>query len=29
MHSDYKEPAKGGIAGTPTGIKIKENIKNI
>lgn len=29
MHSDYKETAKGGIAGTPTGIKIKENIKNI
>jgi len=28
MHSDFKETARGGIAGTPTGIKIKENIKN-
>ena len=29
MHSDYRETARGGIAGTPTGKKIKENIKNI
>ncbi len=28
MNSDFKETARGGIAGTPTGIKIKENIKN-
>ncbi len=28
MHSDYRETARGGIAGTPTGKKIKENIKN-
>lgn len=29
MHSDFKETARGGIAGTPTGIKYKEKIKNI
>jgi len=29
MHSDFKETARGGIAGTPTGIKFKEKIKNI
>ncbi len=28
MNSDFKETARGGIAGTPTGIRIKENIKN-
>jgi len=27
MHSDFKETARGGIAITPTGIKIKESIK--
>jgi len=28
MHSDFKETARGGIAGTPTGKKIKDNIKS-